>query len=147
LKKIKTKKQTKVKKMENEKKFEHISDKIVKITSVEVQLDQKDATKIEKITFNVGDKKITHKPKVKKEQFQDGIKIVSSDKMKLENLPQPVKDIAKLCSNKGSCSVNMSYSIMTTEKDGEEVCYRFLSPNSSLEDLKIIKEKINEDEI
>ena len=120
---------------------EYIENKEVEINGVVAEPNDYKADEIKRVSFMIGEQKITWKPVVKKEEYRDGIKIPMHQPMKFDELPEIVKSIAKIAQSKGSCRVRVCFNRMVVEKDGEDQVYRFLNKFVSPQDKWVIVEE------
>lgn len=119
--------------MENENEF--VMDRKVKVTEVGIRADNEEVQQV-RIKTDIGH--ITWKPKVLNETFEKGIVVSSMVRMKKDQLPQKILDIAQKVQEKGSCDVKVSYATFTKEVDGEEVTYRFIRSEKTLDHWEIV---------
>lgn len=110
---------------------EYVKEKEVEITAITIELE-KGNEEVRRIRFE-SDKDITWKPKIQKEEFEDGIKIQKTVQMKKDEIPTLIKDIAKKISKEGKVKIKASYSIYNTENsEGDSVSYRYITSEKTL---------------
>jgi len=113
--------------MEKEIKEQDYADNVeITITSVEVRTNPNKPEEVSKIAFETSKGKITYKPKTQKEEYRDGLKILTTKAAKIEELPEVIKRIGGEIASKGNCIVTASYNLWNTDADGEPVTYRFV---------------------
>lgn len=119
------------------------------VSSIQVLTDPKNAAIVSKVVIKTDKGDITHKPKIEKKQFQNGIEVISRTEPCIDDLPQIIKDIAKVVSETGKCEVVGAYSIWNTEKDGEPVTYRFVQGEKMLNEwvIKSTQSEVTEEEV
>ena len=105
----------------------------VVLTGIEVETENNDPTMVKRIKFDTNKGNITFKPKLHKEEFRNGLKITSVVPCTVETIPQKIIDMAKKIQELGSLRLNVEYTVMSTEKDGEEVKYRFITSMKTFE--------------
>ena len=110
----------------------------VTLTGIEIETNPQDILEVKRIRFESSKGDITFKAKVEKEHFQDGIKIKSIVPIKINEIPEEIKNVAKSIQEKGSVKMNVNYSLMKTEVDGEPKEYRFITSMKTFNEWKII---------
>lgn len=114
----------------------------IQVSGVSVNTNPRDPEEIFRVVieFNEG-KQVTWKPKIKKEEFKDGIKIVNTVPMKLSELPSKLKQIGKIVNMKGFCKVKASYNVWNTEKDGNPITYRFVQGLNPFDKWEVLSQE------
>jgi hypothetical protein len=110
----------------------------VTISAVEVRTNPRNPEEVTKIAFETNKGRITYKPKVTKEEYRDGLKILSTASASLGDLPEIIKVIGSTIASKGNCVVKASYNLWDTEVDGEAVTYRFVQGESMIRSWQIV---------
>lgn len=100
--------------------------KDAEVTLKNIRIDKMDGERIGKITFETEKGNITWKPKVDHKEFQNGMEIHEKLIMKVSELPEKLLKIASTLQEKGTLRLKVSYALFTTERDGEEVTYRYI---------------------
>jgi len=120
-------------KMENEEKqTDYFKEVQVNITKVEVNVGLDNC--INKITFHIGEKKITWKPKIDDSKDVDGITVTSRKPMPFKSLPDKVKEIAKKAKSNGACPCVVEYTQMTTDNGA----YYYITSAAQLERWELL---------
>ena len=122
--------------MENEKTNEYVNEVKVVCTGVEIQMEQA-SENIRRIAFVTEKGNITWKPKKDQETFQDGMKILETVQMKVSDLPDKLREIARITKEKGSCELKVDYTLMKTQQDGEPKEYRFITSEKTFDKWEI----------
>ena len=117
------------------------------IKEVELQVNQHNEEQINKIVVKTGGGNITWKPKVKKESFEGGFKVVRAVPMEKPFIPKILTEIATLCTDKGQIRAKVSYTYWKTEKDGQPITYRFINSEKILEKWEILDEEFKTEEV
>jgi len=123
---------------EDDKIIEYVENRELDITSVDIETNTNNNTEVRRVIFNVGENRITWKPKVSKEEYKDGLKIISKIPMTIDALPEKLKKIGSICQSMGKCKVKANYTAMTTDNDGQEVTYRYITSPVTLEKWEIL---------
>ena len=113
----------------NEKEFEVVKNKIVQIGRVEIEPSSFNPEQIQRIRFKTDAGDITWKPKIKKEEYRDGIVVLKSIPMEMDFLPDKIKQIGKILQDGGLVKMKVQFMKMTTE---EEIEYRFIRSEKTL---------------
>jgi len=119
----------------DEQNIEAITGAKVTVTTIELEME-KDIDKIRRIKFHTDKGTITVKPKIERSAFEDGLKVTKTDQMKVEDLPQCIKEWAKIISKTEKIQLEINYKVMTVNRDGEEVTYRFVNSVNEIEKWK-----------
>lgn len=131
--------------VEEEKGF--IEDREKTITEIELKVNRNNEEQVDKIIFHSADGKITWKPKVTKETFEGGFKVVRQVCMERELLPKKLVEMAQICSEQGSCKAKVAYNWWKTEQDGKMETYRFIQSMKTFDKWEIIKNVVKEESV
>ena len=121
--------------------FERISKKEFEITECQVETNKFNVGEVAKIRIATSVGEITWKPKMTKEEYRGGIKILTTLPCEVDILPKRIVEFGKLLSDKGKIKVIGDYTKMKADKDGEVVYYRFINSEKTLNEWEIVKEK------
>jgi len=122
--------------MTDEKKY--IEGITLKVTSIQVITNPYDDQEIVKVIFETPKGNISHKPKMKVSEFRNGIEFLAVKPCTVDKMHTKILEVGKEIQNKGSANVKMCYNTWKTEKDGEEVTYRFVQHAKTLDKWEIV---------
>jgi len=103
-----------------------------------IETNKKDSNKIAKISIMCDIGKITWKPKIEKESFKDGFKVVDTEQMTFPTLPKLLKEIALKVQDKGKCEMSVSYTLGTVGEDKDKKEYMFITSENTLNKWKFL---------
>lgn len=117
----------------------------LKVVGIKVLTNPYNDLEVRKVVIDTEKGPITHKPKMEVSEFRNGIEYLTIKPAIADKLPAKLVEIGNIISKMGSCDVKVCYNIWKTEKDGEEVTYRFVQHESTLNKWEVISaEKIVE---
>lgn len=116
---------------------EYVKDVEVEITGIEKVLTQ-DHKAIAQFRFSTTKGVVTWKPKIPKEEYQDGIKETKSILMPKDDIPEKIKEMGKKIASDGKVKAKISYSIFAKEVDGEEQEYRFIRGRKTFDEWELL---------
>jgi len=122
--------------MTDEKKY--IDGITLKVTGVQVITNPYDEQEIQKVIFETAKGNISHKPKMKVSEFRNGIEFLTVKSCTVDKMHPKILEIGLEIKNKGGANVKMCYNTWKTEKDGEEVTYRFVQHASTLAKWELV---------
>jgi len=126
-----------------DKQYQFIEKKVIKITAIEVKTNPQDELKAEKVIFDTSKGDITWKPKTKTFTYQNCLKISKIDSMQIEELPDKLIDMAKKIQQFGSVDVKVCYTIMTVVDGPETKHYRFITSEKQFNEWILIPSDIS----
>jgi len=132
-------------KVEEEKGF--IEDRETTITEIELKVNRNNEEQVDKIIFHRPDGKITWKPKITKESYEGGFKVVKQVAMERDMLPKKLTEMAMICSEQQRCKAKVSYNWWKTEMDGKMETYRFILSEKTFDKWEIIKTEVKEETV
>jgi hypothetical protein len=124
--------------MEENKTTEFIKEVPVTITGIEVETNPQEVLEVKRIKFITDKGDITFKPKVEKETYQDGMKILSTVPVNTNEIPEEIRAVAKTIQTKGSIKMLVNYTLMKTMQDNEPKEYRFITSMKTFKEWKDI---------
>jgi len=107
--------------MEQENKFERVKDVKIEVTKMEWNGIKN------RLELQTKKGQLTVKGKKEIKEMVKGLPIIRQEEMTDQDLPQEVFDFNRALNEKGVIILDASYTVMTTEQDGEEKQYRFAS--------------------
>lgn len=120
----------------------------VNITSVEVETSNLNPSLVNRIRFKTSKGDITWKPKIQRTKFVSGLKVLTSEQMDVTELPDSVLKIGQIISEKGGLNMNVCYTVMEDEVDGEKKVYRFITSQKTFDRWSILPdEKVGEEKV
>ena len=140
-------KQQRLRKMAKEDEKGFVPDRVIILKEVELVASRDNQQQIEKVNFVCDKFNITWKPKLHKTRHQGGFTIKETVPMEIDFLPKKLQELAMAASEAGQIEVRACYQYWTTEKDGQEVTYRFLNSDTQLETWVIVKKPIAEEKV
>ena len=130
--------------MENEeRRIDNIEKKTIVITGISAEMDKDNQEQIKRLSFETNQGAITWKPKIDKRVFQHGFQVIRTTQMTLEELPDKLKTWANIILTEGKLTALVNYSIMTVDRDGEDVSYRFITSAKAFEAWEVLSNDDN----
>jgi len=129
---------------EKEKQIEYINKVDVTLTAIEVETNPNNQEEVTRLKFNTDKGFITWKPKKQKSEYRNGLNILKIVPYTIDSLPSKLLTIAKVIQEKGNIRLNVSYTLMTVEKDGFDKEYRFFTSEKIFDTWEILPEVTNE---
>jgi hypothetical protein len=137
-----------VKQMEEKKEKDYVEGVDIRISDIEVKTNRTEPEKVEKVIFSTNKGNISYKPKAIVTEHRKGLSIKRQDQVLIDDLDPKIIEIAeKIVSSAGGVLVKASYHIWNTEKDGEEVTYRFITSKVTLDKWEIINEDAKTEQV
>ena len=124
-----------------------VEDKEIVITEVELKVNRNNEDQVDKVIFHSNNGIITWKPKITKETYEGGFKVVKQIPMERDMLPKKLIEIAIISSEQKECKVIACYNWWETEAEGGKVIYRFMTSTKTFDKWEIIKEEVKEEQI
>jgi len=124
---------------DQDRKIENITQAQIILTGIKLEMEAEE--KIKRLAFETNKGTITWKPMVEKKVFQQGFEVFRRVQMSFEELPEKLQAWANILQKEGKMHIIANYTVMTVEKDGEEVSYRFITSEKTLNTWEVTTEK------
>ena len=108
--------------------MEYIDNVQLKVTEIELETSKVNEHEVSKVIFTTNKGRITHKPKTTESKYQAGLKVTRSVPCMVADLPKAITKMGLALQNAPhGIIVKATYTAWNTEKDGEQVIYRFIN--------------------
>lgn len=130
-------------KMENETKT--MKGQRLTVNEIKLELNGRDASKIDKVRINTDAGDITWKPKKEVTRFVNSFPTVRFESMTLDDIPNILREIQTICNKNGKCEVEADYVILNTlDAENKPIRYRFIRTAKFLDNWFILSDKESE---
>lgn len=121
-----------------EEKNNYVTDKEVDMIGVTIE-KERGKEQVRKIRFKTKEFDITFKPSTPTEEFRNGMTISGSRQITVDEIPKKVQEIAEQIQKNQVCRMKVNYGLYpTTNAEGDEVVYKYISYASQLDKWEIL---------